>query len=94
MTYPGKSWIVPESENDLIKYLDERKPVYTCVYFHAAWNPMCKRVEKDYDNFAANNTTFDHIKIDCDELPRLKLFFDARIEPQFLMLLNGSEVHR
>ena len=32
--------------------------------------------------------------MDCDKLPKVKFFFDARVEPQFLMLLNGAEIKR
>ena len=45
ITVPGKNFIVPESDIDIMNYLDERKPEFTCLYFHAAWNPICKRIE-------------------------------------------------
>ena len=32
--------------------------------------------------------------VDCDATPQLKMYFDARYEPQFLFLLNGMEVKR
>ena len=51
----GKNYIIPESEKDLIEYLDERKPTFTCLYFHAAWNPICEKIEKDYENFCNSN---------------------------------------
>ena len=37
---------------------------------------------------------FHHVRVDCDAQPKVKLFFDARIEPQFLVLVNGSEIQR
>ena len=40
---------------DLIKYLDEKKPTFTCLYFYAAWNPICEKIEKDYENFCNSN---------------------------------------
>ena len=55
---------------------------------------MCAQIEKDYDNFTANNHSFTHIKVDCDATPKVKFFFDARIDPQFIMLINGAEVRR
>ena len=94
ITVPNKNWLEPESTNDLIKYLDSKRPTYTCLYFHASWNPMCAEIETDYDNFTSNNAGFTHIKVDCDKTPKLKFYFDARVEPQFLLLLNGSEVKR
>ena len=34
-------YVVPEGVEDIIKHLDEHKPTYTLLYFHAAWNPKC-----------------------------------------------------
>ena len=80
-TYPGRGFITPESIVDVIEYLDTNKPVYTCIYFHAAWNPICAKIEKDYDTFVGETSAFQHIKVNCDETPKVKLFFDARYEP-------------
>ena len=93
-TFPNKTWIQPESVSDLVKFMDVHKPTFTCVYFHAAWNPICEKIDYDYDKFCDNNSSFVHVKVDCDATPKLKLFFDARIEPQFLFLLNGQEIKR
>eukprot|EP00349_Pseudokeronopsis_sp_Brazil_P004647 CAMPEP_0202967158 /NCGR_PEP_ID=MMETSP1396-20130829/11943_1 /ASSEMBLY_ACC=CAM_ASM_000872 /TAXON_ID= /ORGANISM="Pseudokeronopsis sp., Strain Brazil" /LENGTH=55 /DNA_ID=CAMNT_0049691903 /DNA_START=108 /DNA_END=271 /DNA_ORIENTATION=+ len=49
-TIPGKNYIVPESKEDIIEYLDNKKPTYTLIYFTASWNPIIKQVEKDYEN--------------------------------------------
>jgi len=57
-TVAGKSYVVPESASDIINYLDNRRPTYTCLYFHAAWNPICASIDKDYDNFCAKNAEF------------------------------------
>lgn len=48
-TIPRKLYAVPESVNDVIKYLDDKRPIFTCLYFHASWNPICKKIDKDYD---------------------------------------------
>ena len=32
--------------------------------------------------------------MDCDSTPTVKFYFDARVEPQFLVLLNGGELRR
>ena len=55
VTVPGKSYVVPESVDDVVKYLDTHKPTFTCLYFHAAWNPICEKIEADYDNFCREN---------------------------------------
>ena len=55
--------------------------MFTCLYFHAGWNPICAKIEKDYEEFCKRNATFTHIKVDCDATPKVKIFFDARVEP-------------
>lgn len=32
--------------------------------------------------------------MDCDATPLVKFYFDARVEPQFLILLKGGELKR
>ena len=80
-TIPGKNFVVPESVTDVMGYMDKNKPTFTCLYFHAAWNPICEKIESDYENFCNDNAGFTHIKVDCDAAPKVKLFFDARYEP-------------
>ena len=93
-TVAGKNYVMPESLEDLIKELDKERPTFTLVYFSAAWNPMCAKIERDYDNLSATCGAFKHIKVDCDATPWVKKYFDARVEPQFLYLINGNEVAR
>ena len=64
-----------------MNYLDKHRPLFTCLYFHAEWNPICQQINEDYDRFTANNSTFTHIKVDSDATPKVKFFFDARVEP-------------
>ena len=78
----------------MIKYLDDNRPVFTCVYFRAGWNPICNKIEKDYDEFTSRNATWTHLKVDTEISPKTKLYFDARYEPQFLFLLNGLQIKR
>lgn len=94
ITPAGKAYVVPENLKDIVQHLDAKKPTFTCVYFHAQWNPICEKIEKDYDKFCAENSQFTHVKVDCDATPQVKFFFDARVEPQFLLLLNGAEARR
>ena len=93
-TVAGKNYVMPESVEDLIKEMDRERPTFTMLYFSAAWNPMCAKIERDYDNFTASQAGFKHIKVDCDETPWVKKYFDARVEPQFLFLIKGNEVAR
>ena len=55
VTVPGKSYVVPESVDDVVQYLDSTKPTFTCLYFHAGWNPICEKIDADYDNFCREN---------------------------------------
>ncbi len=34
----------PNEMNELIDFLDDKKPTYTLLYFHAKWNPKCKEI--------------------------------------------------
>ena len=93
-TVTGKNYVVPESCEDMIKSMDKERPMFTLVYFHAAWNPVCEKIERDYENLTGSCAEFKHIKVDCDATPWIKKYFDARVEPQFLYLINGNEVAR
>ena len=93
-TIAGKNYVMPESVEDVVKSLDKQRPTFTLVYFSAAWNPMCAKIERDYENLTANAGEFLHIKVDCDQTPLVKKYFDARVEPQFIYLINGGEVAR
>ena len=89
-----KAYLVPESVTDIVKFMDIHKPTFTCLYFHAAWNPYCEKVDFDYEKFTNANASWTHIKVDCDATPKVKLFFDARYEPQIILLVNGAEIRR
>ena len=78
----------------MVKHLDKTRPTFTLLYFTAAWNPKCAEIEQDYNNMCARNGAFTHIRVDCDKHFHLKRYFDARVEPQFLFLINGGEVKR
>ena len=84
----------PESMMDMVNHLDSKKPELALIYFHAKWNPIIPKIEKDYLNITSNFAGFCHYKVDCDATPEVKQYFDARIEPQFLILINGTEFSR
>lgn len=48
----------------------------------------------DYENFCSKNGGWYHVMVDTDACPQVKMYFDSRVEPQFLFLLNGMEVKR
>ena len=97
---PGQLYFEPETTqtsdtiNDMVKHLDDRRPTFTLLYFTAGWNPVCAKIEKDYEALVKANAGYHHIRIDTDKAPKLKFYFDARVEPQFLFLINGGEAHR
>ena len=93
-TVAGKNYTMPESVEDVVKSLDKQRPTYTMLYFSAGWNPKCGEIERDYENLTAATGEFTHIKVDCDETPLVKKYFDARVEPMFVYLINGGEVAR
>ena len=55
---------------------------------------MCAKIEADYERTCRDYPQFNHIRIDCDKHPKIKLYFDARVEPQFIVLVNGGEIYR
>ena len=90
-----KQYVEPiDGLEGLIKHMDETKPVYSCLYFTAKWNPACHKIEPDYERICREYPHFNHIRVDCDAQPKIKLYFDARVEPQFIVLVNGGEIYR
>ena len=81
LTYTDKNYIVPESLDEFIKYLDKKRPVFTLLYFTAKWNPTIPKIEKDYENTTTLFKQYEHIRVDCDKTPLVKNYFDARVEP-------------
>ncbi len=55
---------------------------------------MIPKLEKDYEATTTLFKNFHHIRVDCDQAPLVKQYFDCRVEPQFLILLNGGELKR
>ena len=42
-----------EAVNDLVNFMDEKRPTFTLLYFSASWNPKCAEIEQDYENLTA-----------------------------------------
>ena len=55
---------------------------------------MIPKIEKDYERTTNAFKNYTHIRVDCDKTPLVKMYFDARVEPQFLILINGGELRR
>ena len=72
----------------------DKEPAITCVYFHAKWNPDCEKIQKDYENICNKYQGVTHISVDCDEHPVIKYYFNARVEPSFLILVKGAKLER
>jgi len=49
LTYRDKNYIVPENLEELVSYLDKKRPTFTLLYFTAKWNPIIPKIEKDYE---------------------------------------------
>src|SRR5579875_1416146 len=74
--------------------MDKQRPTYSLLYFTAKWNPIIPKIEKDYQKFTSEYSKFIHYRVDCDEFPLIKQYFDCRVEPQFIILINGQELRR
>ena len=94
ITFSDKNYNIPESLDEMITYLDKKRPTFTLLYFTAKWNPVIPKIERDYEQTTSQFKNFEHIRVDCDRTPLVKQYFDARVEPQFLILLNGGELRR
>ena len=51
ITYKQASCLTPESIDEMISYMDTQQPRYSLIYFHASWNPIVPKIEKDYFEF-------------------------------------------
>ncbi len=49
ITFNDKNYKIPESLDEMISYLDKKRPVFTLLYFSAKWNPIIPKIEKDYE---------------------------------------------
>ena len=92
--YEPETTQTSDTIGDMVKHLDSKRPTFTLLYFTAAWNPMYAKIENDYDALVKEHSGYHHIRVDTDKAPKLKFYFDARVEPQFLFLINGGEAHR
>ena len=55
---------------------------------------MIKKMEQGYKDFVTKHGSFVHYKVDTDEHPRIKYFYDVRYEPFFQFKLNGMNIKR
>ena len=49
ITFNDKNYKIPESLDEMISYLDKKRPVFTLLYFSAKWNPIIPKIEKEYE---------------------------------------------
>lgn len=56
-------------------------PEFLCIYFTNSWNPVSLRGEKSYSDFVIKTPEYAHLKINVDKYPKLKWFFDSKMEP-------------
>ncbi len=88
------NYFLPESLEDMADHVSKTKPEYMLTYFHADWNPICAEIEDDVRKTFEKYGNFKCYKIDTDKHPRIKFFYDARVEPCWLIQLNGAELER
>lgn len=76
----------PQEEDYLTEvknWLINSNPQLLCIYFTNEWNPICKKGEEGYNNFVGKNSKAIHLKINVDKFPKLKWFFDSKVEIEF-----------
>ena len=72
ITYNDKNYKIPESLEEVVSYLDKKRPTFTLLYFTAKWNPIIPKIEKDYEITTQQFKNFEHIRVDCDRTPLVK----------------------
>ena len=72
ITFSDKNYKIPESLDEMITYLDKKRPTFTLLYFTAKWNPIIPKIEKDYELTTSQFKNFEHIRVDCDRTPLVK----------------------
>eukprot|EP00826_Nyctotherus_ovalis_P016737 TRINITY_DN14860_c0_g2_i2.p1 TRINITY_DN14860_c0_g2~~TRINITY_DN14860_c0_g2_i2.p1 ORF type:complete len:186 (-),score=41.74 TRINITY_DN14860_c0_g2_i2:40-597(-) len=92
--YRDKNIWVPDSIEDVKEHMERTNPDIACVYFHASWNPFMKRINRTFERICVDNPQVHHIWIDCDKYPTLKFYYDTKVEPTFIILVNGAEIAR
>ncbi len=89
-----KNYWLPESLEDVRAHMEKYNPDLACVYFHAAWNPYMKRINTQFEKVCIAHPEIMHIWVDTDKYPTIKHYYDAKVEPTFLLLINGGEIAR
>ena len=72
ITFSDKNYKIPESLDEMITYLDKKRPTFTLLYFTAKWNPVIPKIERDYEQTTSQFKNFEHIRVDCDRTPLVK----------------------
>ena len=86
-------WL-PESIEDVKQHMRKTNPDFACVYFHASWNPFMKKINEQFEKICIEHPEMHNIWVDCDKYPEIKFYYDAKVEPTFLLLINGGEISR
>ena len=53
-----------------------------------------KKINAAYEEVCAKYSSFKHIWVDTDKHPTIKFYYDVKVEPTFVILLNGGELTR
>ena len=56
----------PETLEDMMSHMEKTNPDLALLYFHAKWNPVIPKIEKEYLDTCAKFGAYKHFKIDCD----------------------------
>nr|GMD28759.1 thioredoxin H2-like [Ipomoea batatas] len=64
------------------------------IDFTATWCGPCKRMEPTINDFAAQYTDVEFVKIDVDELPDVAQYFEVQAMPTFVLVKNGNVIDK
>ena len=53
-----------------------------------------KKINEKVEKICIEHPEMHNIWVDCDKHPEIKFYYDAKVEPTFLLLINGGEITR
>eukprot|EP01017_Pseudomicrothorax_dubius_P018169 TRINITY_DN201_c0_g1_i1.p1 TRINITY_DN201_c0_g1~~TRINITY_DN201_c0_g1_i1.p1 ORF type:complete len:181 (+),score=48.47 TRINITY_DN201_c0_g1_i1:75-617(+) len=83
-----------DNYKDMKAYVDTTKPIFSCMYFSAAWNPMCIDAEKHVRDLSNRYIQYTFTHLDCDKDVLGRRFYSIKTEPTFIVCCLGHEMVR
>ena len=76
------------------EFLINQQPLFSAMYFRAAWNPMCKTADVNFQKYSDYNPHVLCTQFDCDQDDFAAKYYAIKHEPEFIRCLYGHEMAR